>query len=36
MQFSHGGRDEGFDAALIAYAETGQGAGTTSATTTPG
>ena len=26
MQFSHGGRDEGFDAVLIAYAETGQGA----------
>jgi CubicO group peptidase (beta-lactamase class C family) len=26
LRFSHGGRDEGFDAGLIAYAETGQGA----------
>jgi len=25
LRFSHGGRDEGFDATLIAYAETGQG-----------
>jgi CubicO group peptidase (beta-lactamase class C family) len=26
LRFSHGGRDEGFDAMLVAYAETGQGA----------
>jgi CubicO group peptidase (beta-lactamase class C family) len=26
LQFSHGGRDEGFDANLTAYSETGQGA----------
>jgi len=26
LRFNHGGRDEGFDALLIAYAETGQGA----------
>ena len=26
LRFGHGGRDEGFDARLIAYAETGQGA----------
>ena len=26
LRFGHGGRDEGFDAQLIAYAETGQGA----------
>jgi CubicO group peptidase (beta-lactamase class C family) len=26
LRFSHGGRDEGFDAVLLAYAETGQGA----------
>lgn len=26
QQFSHGGRDEGFDASLTAYSETGQGA----------
>jgi CubicO group peptidase (beta-lactamase class C family) len=26
LQFGHGGRDEGFDARLAAYAETGQGA----------
>ena len=26
LRFSHGGRDEGFDALLIAYAETGDGA----------
>jgi hypothetical protein len=26
LRFSHGGRDEGFDAGLVAYAETGQGA----------
>lgn len=26
LRFSHGGRDEGFDAMLMAYAETGQGA----------
>ena len=26
LRFGHGGRDEGFDALLIAYAETGQGA----------
>jgi CubicO group peptidase (beta-lactamase class C family) len=26
LRFSHGGRDEGFDAQLVAYAETGQGA----------
>jgi hypothetical protein len=26
LRFSHGGRDEGFDAGLIAYAETGHGA----------
>ena len=26
LNFAHGGRDEGFDAQLIAYAETGQGA----------
>ncbi len=26
LRFSHGGRDEGFDATLVAYAETGQGA----------
>lgn len=26
LRFSHGGRDEGFDAVVIAYAETGQGA----------
>ena len=26
LRFKHGGRDEGFDALLIAYAETGQGA----------
>jgi CubicO group peptidase (beta-lactamase class C family) len=26
LRFSHGGRDEGFDAQLVAFAETGQGA----------
>ena len=26
LRFGHGGRDEGFDAQLVAYAETGQGA----------
>jgi CubicO group peptidase (beta-lactamase class C family) len=26
LQFGHGGRDEGFDARLVAFAETGQGA----------
>jgi hypothetical protein len=26
LRFGHGGRDEGFDARLVAYAETGQGA----------
>jgi CubicO group peptidase (beta-lactamase class C family) len=26
LRFAHGGRDEGFDALLVAYAETGQGA----------
>lgn len=26
QQFSHNGRDEGFDAAMVAYSETGQGA----------
>ncbi|MEJ7709011.1 MAG: hypothetical protein WKF84_03950 [Pyrinomonadaceae bacterium] len=26
LRFAHGGRDEGFDAMLMAYAETGQGA----------
>ena len=26
LRFKHGGRDEGFDALLVAYAETGQGA----------
>ena len=26
LRFGHGGRDQGFDARLIAYAETGQGA----------
>jgi len=26
LRFSHGGRDQGFDAMLVAYAETGQGA----------
>ncbi len=26
LRFSHGGRDEGFDAMLVAYADTGQGA----------
>ena len=26
LRFSHGGRDEGFDALVTAYAEAGQGA----------